>query len=145
VGAVLLGGAHDQRDACRWVTEFDLADPQLRHIWAVVTEIAAEDRRVEVADVVPAMVRSGHLPQQLVGRANGLVVDLLAEAPPFVTWQHFASIVLDESMRRQLRATAERLAQAADESSLSVCVDVLADGLNDAMETLMRIGKGVER
>ena len=114
IGSVLhLRAAGRVAEVLDGLTESDFVDPRLRHVFAVVRELVAVGIGVDPALVVPVLLRSGRLREQLHGDATGLVVDVYCGVPVPASWRRYKALVLAESGRRRAVEAGERISQAA--------------------------------
>lgn len=133
IGSLLHGGDNFE-DVLASVAVTDIGDPRLRDVFAAIKSLAARGVLPEAARIVPEMLANG-LATDHAAIATGLVAELLAEPLAIGVVGHacyYAQIVREGSIRRQARAVAARIGQAAD----GVSIDDLADTISEQLTEL---------
>lgn len=139
VGALLVAGPQGRAEILAIVEDADFVDSRLRFVVGVVREMVARGVPVDEVTVVGyvstrALAGPGAPRTHLASELAELVA--LTPVPASGTW--YAAVVVEVSVRRGIRASAERIGRVAEAAAFDELRRILTDELTAGLDSLGR-------
>jgi replicative DNA helicase len=145
IGALLWLPADSTGRMASLVGPEDLADVQLRVALQLVRELAAAGVPPDPVAVLAHARAAGTVTTQHATKALAeLLADLYGSVPTAASVNYYAACVLDDSLRRRCAVAGERIAQAAERSSLAALVGTVGAEVVQVHQMVARRGQVLE-